>query len=36
MQEQEAVLVRHLDEWVLVADDDEPERVWQNEQEALA
>jgi hypothetical protein len=30
MQEQTSVLVQHQDEWVLVTDDDEPERAWQN------
>ena len=31
-----AVLVPHLDEWVLIAEDDEPERLWQAEPQALA
>jgi hypothetical protein len=30
MQGQTAVLVKHQSEWVLVKDNDEPERVWQN------
>jgi hypothetical protein len=30
MHEQTAVLVKHSDECVLVTDDDEPERVWQD------
>lgn len=29
MQEQTALLVKHQNEWVLITDDDEPERVWQ-------
>jgi hypothetical protein len=30
MEEQTAVLVQHQNKWVLVTDDDEPERVWQD------
>ncbi len=30
MQEQTAVLVRHQNEWLLVVDDDEHERVWKD------
>lgn len=30
MKEQTAVLVRHQNEWVLVTDEEEPERVWQD------
>ena len=34
--EQKALLVLDEDEWLLMADDDDPERVWQDEQTALA
>jgi hypothetical protein len=34
--EQRALLVFDEDEWLLITDDDDPERVWQDEQTALA
>ncbi len=35
MQEQTAVLVQHQNEWLLVTDDDEPERAWEDLDAAL-
>ena len=34
--EQKALLVLDGGEWLLITDDDDPERVWQDEQRALA
>ncbi len=34
--EQKALLVLDEGEWLLIADDDDPEQVWQDEQAALA
>jgi hypothetical protein len=34
--EQKALLVLDEDGWLLVTNDDDPERVWQDEQTALA
>ncbi len=35
-QEQETLFPTHQEEWVLIADDDDPEQVWQDKQTALA
>jgi hypothetical protein len=34
-EEQTAVLVKHQNEWVLVTDDDAPERIWKESDTAM-